>query len=459
MTEYELGTTTMQYLAASSANLGLLSIGMALGWTSPIIPKLRNIDETPLDNVISDDQESWIGSLIALGAFISPLYSGWAAGRFGRKWCIFSSGVPLLVGWILIATATNVDQIYAARFIFGLAVGQLFTCVPMYVGEISQDEIRGTLGSFFQMFIVTGVLLSYVIGPYVDYATLAIISIVPVIAFVVTFFFMPESPSYLIGKNQRGAAEETLKRLRNKSSEGVQEELDEIQKGNEQNSTTSSIKDLWKSKANIRAMFIGCSMTAFDQLSGIDFVLFYLEPIFGVTDSGLSPEISTIIIGVVQVIASCITPLVVDRLGRRIMLMVTAIILTLSQVALGIFFILDDNDSPSVEYITWLPVVSLMVFITAYNMGIGSLAWIVVGELFDQSIKSYGSTFAASFNWLIGFLITKFFGSVADALGIYYAFWIFGVFCLISFFFGLFLLPETKGKSLQEIQIMLVFES
>lgn len=90
-----------------------------------------------------------------------------------------------------------------------------------------------------------------------------------------------------------------------------------------------------------------------------------------------------------------------------------------------------------------------------YFLGIGSLAWIVVGELFDHSIKSYGSTFAASFNWLIGFLITKFFGSVADALGIYYVFWIFGVFCIISFLFGLFLLPETKGKSLKEIQNIL----
>ncbi|XP_077292177.1 facilitated trehalose transporter Tret1-2 homolog [Arctopsyche grandis] len=112
-------------------------------------------------------------------------------------------------------------------------------------------------------------------------------------------------------------------------------------------------------------------------------------------------------------------------------------------------------NSPSAEYITWLPVVSLVIFITAYCIGVGSLAWVVVGELFDQSIKSYGSTIATSFNWMIGFLLTKFFGSVAVALGMHYAFWIFGIFCLISFFFVLILLPETKGKSLKEIQAIL----
>ncbi|XP_077292176.1 facilitated trehalose transporter Tret1-like [Arctopsyche grandis] len=335
-TEYELGTTIKQYLAASSANLGLVSVGMALGWTSPIIPKLRNIDSSPLDVVLSENQESWIGSLIALGAAVGPLYSGWAAGRFGRKWCIFSSGVPLLVGWILIATAGNVPQIYAARFIFGLAVGQLFTCVPMYVGEIAQNEIRGALGSFLQMFIVIGFLIPYAVGPYVDYLTLALISLVPVIIFVISFFFMPESPSYLLGKNQRADAEESLKWLRGKSTKGVQEELDEIQSGLDQHSSSSSISDLWKSKANIRAMYLGCGLVAFEQLSGINFVLFYMEPIFSITDTGLLPEISTIIIGVVQVVASCITPLVVDRLGRRILLMIPALIMTLSLVNINI---------------------------------------------------------------------------------------------------------------------------
>ncbi|XP_077287496.1 facilitated trehalose transporter Tret1-like [Arctopsyche grandis] len=451
----ETGKKIMQYVAAASANLGILALGMCLGWTSPTIPKLKDPDNTPLNDIINDAQDSWIASLIALGAAISPLYSGIAAAEIGRKWSILAGGIPLLVGWILIATAKDVGQIYAARVIIGLSVGQLFTVIPMYVGEIAESDIRGALGSFLQMFIVIGFLLTYVIGPYVSYLALSIISMVPGILFMIIFFFMPESPIYLLSKNQRQAAQTSLERLRGKTAQGVQEELDDIQKGLDQNTKKASFSDLWTPWGNFKALYLSCGLVLFQQFSGINVVLFYLEPIFGSSDTGLSPEISTIIIGVVQVLASSVTPLVVDRVGRRILLIISSLGMTVALALLGLFFILDAKESSSVESITWLPIASLVLFMCVYCIGFGPLPWAVMGELFDPSVKSIASTIATTFCWLISFILTKFFGSVADSLGMHYAFWIFGLFTLIAFFFVFFLLPETKGKSLQEIQDIL----
>lgn len=255
--------------------------------------------------------------------------------RWGRRITLLSSVVPFTIGWVLIATGTTLEVLYVARFICGLALAIPFTVVPMYCGEIAETSIRGILGSFLQLFITIGLLYSYGIGPYVSYTVFWIAcGILPLVFFAV-FFMMPESPYYLSGQGRREEAVSALARLRGKNANAVQTEADEIQAiVDEANRREATVMDLFKVKTNFKALLLTSALVTFQQMTGINVVLFYSENIFASAgNSGISSSVETIIVGLVQLGASCVTPLVVDRLGRRILLVISGAGTTLSLVS------------------------------------------------------------------------------------------------------------------------------
>lgn len=451
----EQGQLWRQYIIAGAANIGIACTGFCMGWTSPVNPKLTNTTAPVLDQPVTADEASWIGSLLTIGAIFGPFIGGFIASRIGRKWGVLSSAVPLIIGFILMLAASNVGMIYAGRIFWGLAVGILFTVGPMYCAEIATDDSRGALGSFLQLFVTFGFILVYSAGPYVDYVPLQYIGLACVIGFAVLFFFMPESPIFYLNKDDTESAAECLTKIRGKSRSGVQMELDQMTADvRAAMEKTATFSDLFRG-ANFKAFYISCVLVAAQQLSGINAVLFYMTDIFGATGSSLDPAIATIIIGVVQIIASAITPLVVDRLGRRILLLISCCGTTVGLGLLGMFFMLQASNHPSVESIGFLPVLALVLFIVTYCWGLGPLPWAVMGELLPIEVKSLASPIATAFCWVLSFIVTRYFGSLALAIGQGETFLIFGVCCVLAFFFTMFMVPETKGKSFQEIQDML----
>ncbi|KAJ8931871.1 hypothetical protein NQ314_015137 [Rhamnusium bicolor] len=427
---------------AKDRNLASFVCGTTFGWTSPEIPKLKGILDNPLGAPISKAEEGWIGSFLPLGAALGPFAAGIAADKIGRKKTLLVSAVPFIVAFILNLVATNVNYFFMSRFLCGLGVGSVFTVLPMYIGEISDDEVRGSLGSFMQLFIVIGLLFSYGLGPYLSIHWFNIILLIPPIAFLVIFlFFIPESPYYLVQVGDRDGAEDALIKLRAK--------IDEAQQNK------SSFFDIFKSRGLTMALFLSVSLVALQQFSGINIILFYAQDIF--TDAGVSlaPEICTIIIGVVQIAASGATPALVEKRGKRFLLLLSAIGMGISQGVLAYFFFLKDDQKSDVSAIGWLPIASLIVYIVTYCLGFGPLPWAVMGELFPGNIKSVASTVTASGCWVLGFLLTKYFGMVADLIGKSGSFGIFSVCCLGAAIFTYKLVPETSGKSLQEIQDIL----
>ncbi|XP_076244658.1 solute carrier family 2, facilitated glucose transporter member 8 [Calliopsis andreniformis] len=457
----EKGSTLPQYVAAAAANLAIVSAGAMMGWTSPILPKLsKNLEDNPLGRTITTEENSYIGSLVALGAAVGSFLAGYLSERWGRKKTLLSSVAPFLVGWALIASAKHVGQLYAARLILGIAMAFAFTVVPMYCGEIAETSVRGALGSFLQLFITVGLLYSYAIGPYVSYVAFWIVcAIIPVIFFA-CFIFMPESPYYLLKIGQREEAVAALAKLRGKSAASVQKEADEMQAAVEEAfRNEASVADLFTVKANFKALIYTCLLASFQQLSGINVVLFYMEDIFISAGTSLSTSIATIIVGVVQMLASCVTPLVVDRLGRRILLVFSGIGELVTLGALGVYFYLQDHEHADVSSISILPVISLVIFISTYSVGWGPLPWTVMGEMFASNVKSKASGITVCACWLLAFFITKFSSDLQVAFGNFTLYWVFGVFCVISVLFAVFILPETKGKTLQQIQNELNGES
>nr|XP_023013453.1 facilitated trehalose transporter Tret1-like [Leptinotarsa decemlineata] len=448
------------YLAACAGNLAAFTCGLSFGWTSPEIPKLKQLDGNPLDHLLTKPEEGWVGSFLPLAAAFGPFIAGFIVDRIGRKKTLLIGAIPFLLAFVTNIVADTVYHFYLSRFLCGLGVGIIFTALPMYIGEISDDETRGTLGSFMQLFIVLGILFSYALGPYISISSFNIVLLVPPALFIVLFFFfIPESPYYLIQNNENEAAEEALIKLRGKSKNAVQKEIEIVRiQAEADQKNKASFFDIFKSKGLTKALFLSVSLVVWQQLSGINIILFYAQDVF--TDAGVSlaPEICTILIGIVQVISSGATPLLVEKRGKRFLLILSGIGMTLAQAAMAYFFFLKDIQHSNVSKLSWLPIASLVLFIVTYCLGFGPLPWAVMGELFPGNIKSAASTVTASGCWVLGFFLTNYFGAVIDMLGDSgksISFGFFGVCCFISAVFVYKLLPETTGKSLQEIQDIL----
>jgi len=174
--------------------------------------------------------------------------------------------------------------------------------------------------------------------------------------------------------------------------------------------------------------------------------------LFQAAGSDLDPSIATIIVGVIQVVVTFISTLVVDRLGRRILLMISDSVMAICTLLLGVFFYLlneTDNDTSSLG---WLPLTSVCVFIVVFSLGYGPIPWMMVGELFAPHIKGFASSLSCVLNWILAFIVTRFYADLASSFGIHTTFWIFSVISAIGTVFVFFIVPETKGKTLDEIQ-------
>ena len=187
-----------QYVAALAAAGGAFAAGTVLGWTSPAQSKLQNVYDFP----VQDDEFSWISSSMTLGAAFVCIPIGFLINLIGRKLTMLLLVLPFTLGWCLLIWATNIEMMYTARFILGVSGGAFCVTAPMYTGEIAHKDIRGTLGSFFQLMITAGILFVYAIGAGLDVFWMSIVCGLIPIVFGIVFVFMPESPTYLVSKRK-----------------------------------------------------------------------------------------------------------------------------------------------------------------------------------------------------------------------------------------------------------------
>ncbi|KAB0794289.1 hypothetical protein PPYR_11128 [Photinus pyralis] len=455
----ETGGRSFLYFAATIANLTAFVSGVSVGWSSPVIPKLSGDIEpenNPLPEPLTPNQQSWLGSLLPLGAVFGPVIAGLIVDRIGRKKSLLISTLPFIAAFIIAIFSHNVNLYYVMRVLCGLGLGAVFTVLPMYVGEIAEDSNRGALGSFLALFMCMGILFSYCVGPFVPLTTFNIICVVPPIVFFPIFLvYIPDSSHSLIARNDEAGAEKALTKFRQKSSRAVHNELLEIRDSVQESlASKGRIIDLFRSKGLIRALMISLGLVSFQQLSGINIIFFYAQTIFSLAGSSVPAEISTIIVGCVQVLAGFLTPMVVERTGKRAILIFSAIGMGISMALLGFYFYVQHNATIT-TYFFWLPILSLICFNITYSVGFGPLPWAVLGEVFPPNMKSVASTITAAFCWFLAFIITNIFGTVTAAVGIYGSFWLFSCFCVIAFLFVYMLVPETSRKTLQEIRKIL----
>uniref|UniRef100_A0A8D1SLT7 Solute carrier family 2, facilitated glucose transporter member 8 n=1 Tax=Sus scrofa TaxID=9823 RepID=A0A8D1SLT7_PIG len=445
------------FLAAFAAALGPLSFGFVLGYSSPAIPSLRRA--APPAPRLDNDATSWFGAIVTLGAAVGGVLGGWLVDRAGRKLSLLLCTVPFVAGFAIITAAQNVWMLLGGRLLTGLACGVASLVAPVYISEIAYPEVRGLLGSCVQLMVVTGILLAYLAGWVLEWRWLAVLGSVPPTFMLLLMGCMPETPRFLLTQHKHQEAMAAMQFLW-----GSEQHWEEPPVGAEHQGFRLA---QLRRPGVYKPFVIGVSLMIFQQLSGINAVMFYAETIFEEAKFKES-SLASVIVGVIQVLFTAVAALVMDRAGRRVLLTLSGVVMVFSTSAFGTYFKLTQDGPSNSSHVhllapvsveptdasvglAWLAVGSVCLFIAGFALGWGPIPWLLMSEIFPLHVKGVATGVCVLTNWLMAFLVTKEFSSLMEVLRPYGAFWLASAFCIFSVLFTLACVPETKGKTLEQI--------
>jgi sugar porter (SP) family MFS transporter len=442
-----------QYVAALTATLSALSAGAVLGWTSPI---LSEIEHGNFHNIsVNDNQMGWIGSFVTLGGMTMCIPTGFLCDLIGRRKTLLLLIVPFATGWSLILFSNSIVMLYLGRLTTGMAAGASCVAAPLYTSEIAQKEIRGTLGSYFQLMVTIGIFLAYLSGKFLAPMAYTIFCAALPVVFVVLFAFQPETPAFCLRKGLYDEALKSLVRLRGPCHNN-EAELAEIEGAlKESVESTVSLSHAFTKRANVKAFVIAFALMFFQQFSGINAVILYTSDIFHSAGVDLDANTAAIIVGAFQVVATFLSSLVIDKVGRKILLFISGLVMGLASLFLAAFFTLKTRvsiDAVFLNEIGFVPIVSLCLFVVVFSIGLGPIPWMISSEIFTPEIKSIASSAAGTFNWFLAFLVTKFYLQVKHGVGEDSTFYAFSITSILAAVFVYFMVPETKGKTVEQVQ-------
>ncbi|XP_017096834.2 facilitated trehalose transporter Tret1-2 homolog [Drosophila bipectinata] len=448
------GSVLPQYIAGLSASFGALCMGASIGWSSPVEDKLYSGEEYGFK--VTSGEFGWVSSLLTLGATVICIPIGFCIDWIGRRPTMLVLFPPYMVGWLLMIFAQNVIMLYFGRFILGMCGGAFCVTAPMYCTEISTTALRGTIGSFFQLLIVSGVLFGYLVGAFLDLTPINIVCAILPIIFVTVHFFMPESPVYLALKGRNDDAAKSLQWLRGKGA-NIDDELKEIIEESKRQNDQEKVNILAALRRPIVLKGLGISvlLQVFQQCTGINAILFYSASIFEDVGASLPGKYASIIIGVTQVVSTFVAVVIIDKAGRRILLIISGLLMAVTTALLGVYFYMSGHSPGSMDNFGWLPIASICIFIVFFSIGFGPVPWLVMAELFSEDVKSVAGSISGTSNWLSAFIVTLLFPILKESIGPGPTFWIFTAVAVIAFFYSIFCVPETKGKTILEIQHIL----
>ncbi|XP_033211571.1 facilitated trehalose transporter Tret1-like [Belonocnema kinseyi] len=395
-----------------------------LSWSSPSLEYLRSNQS---EIVMTVEQGAWITSSPNIGAAIGYMIVPLLMDRVGRKHTLLISAVPQIISWLMIILAHNVVTLCLARIICGLGYSDL------------------------------GIFLVATMGAYCSYETMNLILLSIPIIYLVSFIFMPESPYFYTMKGRDVECLKSLMRLRGvKNSEEVKSEIELIKVSavEDQESKVYKLRDLF-SGGNRKGLMIVVFLHAVSMFSGSLAMVAYAHQIFGYSGFFLTASHCYMILGAVKILSGLVATQLIERLGRRMLYITSGICSTLALIIVGIFFLMKLQFKMDVTSISFLPLVGLIIFEIAASVGIGPLPFVLGGELFSVRLKNIAIAVIFITAALAAFLVELIFPIMNKAVGIQVSFLIFAFCCLSGTSFLFYIMPETKGKSLSEIQMIL----
>jgi MFS transporter, SP family, galactose:H+ symporter len=392
------------------------------------------------------DEGFWVSSLI-LGALVGSLMGGFFSDRIGRKKTLFVTTIFFLIGAFFQMTADNYFRLVVARAIAGLGVGIVSVVSPLYIAEMSTRQERGVLVSMNQLAITLGVLCAYFVGyllaPTASWREMLGMGMIPALILFVGLFFLPETPSFLAMRGRKDLAKALLQKIHRKEKE---EEIF-IETENETPKELTSWKHLFEKKM-LAPLFVGIMISLFQQITGINVVVYYAPKIFEMMgyQKESSAQLSAVGIGLVNVLATALSLLLVTLRGRRYLLLlgIGGMAFSLVFVSLGLLI-------PN-AFFSSLTLVSLFTYGAFFAISLGPVVWILLSEIFPMGVRGRAMGLALFVNWVANYFVSLSFLPLVEKFGkgqtfLFYAF--------ISFFalgFVFYKVPETKGKSFEEIQ-------
>jgi SP family galactose:H+ symporter-like MFS transporter len=431
------------YLASAISALGGMLFGYDIGVISGALLFIKR------DFSLSPGMEEIVVSSVLLGSLVGAVGGGTLADRLGRRRLLIITAVVFVLGAIGAALSPGTAWLIAARIVAGTAIGIASFVAPLYISEIAPVATRGKLVSINQVAITCGIVISYVI----DYAFaesqawrwMFALAVIPAAAFGIGLVFIPNSPRWLAARGHVDQARAVLKRIR--APERVLGELDEIQH------SLAQQKGHWSELISplLRpAMIVGIGLAIAQQITGINTVIYYAPTIFKF--AGLSSAAAAILasvgVGVVNVVLTVVAMLLIDRVGRRPLLLVSLAGMALSLFVLGLAFSLPQLSGS----LGWIAVSSLMVYVGSFAVGLGPVFWLMLSEIYPLRIRGRAMSVGTVANWSANFIVALSFLTLTQVLGKAATFWLYGVVSIGAWLFAFFLVPETKGRSLEEIE-------
>ncbi|XP_076250000.1 facilitated trehalose transporter Tret1-like isoform X3 [Rhynchophorus ferrugineus] len=440
-----------QLITVLSSTIGAISDGMHYGWSAPFIPILEKEDS---HIKISHSDVTWLESIYLIGGLAGLPVTIYSVDKLGRKASILLAAFISLVAWILIGVADNVIYLYIARFMTGLSGDVAFVAAPMYIAEIADKKIRGFLAGVIYVMMLVGILVVYAVAPYTPFYTSSIIGSAFVVIQLISFPFMPDSPYYLLSKSKDEKARRHLMRLR--THDDVDKEYEEINAAvKRQRSERGRPQDLVISKGNRKALIIMVVLNAAQHFSSISVMLMNLHSILKEAESEyVSYEVAGIMFSAFMLIAATIADVIVDKFGRKGLLISSSLLSGLSLLVLAIYFTLK-NTGYEVGGISWIPIAAVMVYAAVFKFGLGIIPIVMTAELFPAKVKAMGMTLADFSYLFFGLLSVEMYQRLIDVYYLDLPFYIFASTTLITAVFSWLYIPETKGKTLDEIQFIL----
>lgn len=446
----------------------MFSSSAAFAWSSPSLPLLLS-KNSPIP--ITSSQSGWIVLAMNIGRAAAVIPGAWSMDRyvklyylkfkkyyilnvrFGRKTTLLIGIVPMVAGWIVLISANSVGMIYAARVLWGTTLGMVHSvALPMYLGEISSDKVRGSISTILGVLAKSGICYSFAIGPYVSFRTLGYIEVVPPLLAAFTLPWCPESPYFLMGKNRKDEARASLVKLRghNDVDEDYKQIEEAIRKSEE---NPFAFNNIWTAR-NRPGLIICLGLSYFIVMTGTEAILSFVQIIFTEVNAPIAPELASLLTGGVLVASTILATFIVDKVGRRPLLLVSTVGLFLCNLNIAIYFFLI-RESKDTIISNWVPMLAVMFYVVMYGIGLATVAFAVIGEILPKNMKALAGCVLGLTISLTSMVMSKMFQVISDHLGYYVIFAVFTIHAAALFPFVWFCIPETKGKSLNEILDML----
>lgn len=446
---------------SSNINYGFVTLvsivaavgGLLFGYDTSVISGAISFMQSKF--ALSNAMQGWVVSCLLIGAIVGAGLAGTLSDRLGRKKLLVAAGLLFTIGSIISAVAPTIALFVVARIIGGVGIGVSSTLVPLYIAEIAPSKHRGRLVSLNQLAVVIGIFAIYFVnraivnaGDHawdVDYSWRWMFGcgVIPGALFVLLLFFVPESPRWLQKQGHEDKSFKILEKIN--GTERARKELEDV-KSSLKKESSASLRVLFQPGFRI-ALLIGVVLAILQQVTGINAIMYYAPEIFKKVGVGTNASLTeTIIVGLVNLIFTIVSLWVIDKAGRKTLLVIGSAIMTISLAVVGFEF---HTAHPNGT----LVLIFILLFVAAFAISFGPVVWLVMAEIFPTNIRGRATAIASVALWLADFIVSQFFPILLGKSGPSITFYCFAVLGAFAFIFSITVVRETKGKTLEEIEL------